>query len=282
MAYTRGARIIRFTPAFPPFTILFHAVLAAVRVVDWLFYTITIKGRENLGRIDGAVLVSNHTLLLDPGIIAHAIRPCRTYFTMLEETALIPFLGTFVRLLGGVPIPERPSALATLGSAARSALEELGFIHFFPEGDCYQGCQDIRRFHPGAFLVACRLGVPVVPVTTVLHERRWRGRSAFRVLGRTVRLPPRITVVIGQPVPPPLAILPAAGREISFSLKNAARLLAQRVRETMQATIDREGGSRNLYRGMMPRLVKRVGKPGVEGKPAAAPATREEPAAKIL
>jgi hypothetical protein len=96
----------------------------------------------------------------------------------------------------------------------------------------------------------------------VLHERRWRGRSAFRVLGRTVRLPPRITVVIGQPVPPPLAVLPpAGGREIDFSLKNAARLMNQRVRETMQATIDREGGSRNLYRGMMPRLVKRGGKP---------------------
>jgi 1-acyl-sn-glycerol-3-phosphate acyltransferase len=266
MAYTRGARIIRFTPAFPPFTILFHAVLAAVRVVDWLFYNITIKGRKNLGRIDGAVLVSNHTLLLDPGIIAHAIGPCRTYFTMLEETALIPFLGTFVRLLGGVPIPERSGALRTLDSAARLALEKLGFIHFFPEGECYQGCQDIRPFHPGAFLVACRLGVPVVPVTTVLHERRWRGRSAFRVLGRTVRLPPRITVVIGQPVPPPLAVLPAAGgRKISFSLKNAARSLSQRVRETMQATIDGEGGSRNLYRGMMPRLVK-----------------REEPAAKIM
>jgi 1-acyl-sn-glycerol-3-phosphate acyltransferase len=261
MAYTRGARIIRFTPAFPPFTLLFHAVLTAVRVVDWLFYTITIKGRENLGAVDGAVLVSNHTLLLDPGIIAHAIRPCRTYFTMLEETALIPFLGTFVRLLGGVPIPERPGALRTLDSAALSAMEELGFIHFFPEGECYQGCQDIRPFHPGAFLVACRLGVPVVPVTVVLHERRWLGRSAFRVLGRTVRLPPRITVVIGQPVPPLLALLPAArGREISFSLKSAARLLAQRVRETMQATIDCEGGSRNLYRGRMPRLVKPAAK----------------------
>ena len=77
----------------------------AVRVVDWLLYRISIEGRENLRGLGRAILVSNHTLLLDPGLIAHAIRPRRTYFTMLEETALIPFLGTFVRLLGGVPIP---------------------------------------------------------------------------------------------------------------------------------------------------------------------------------
>ena len=40
-----------------------------------------------------AILVSNHTLLLDPGVIAHAIHPRRTYFTMLEQTASAPWLA---------------------------------------------------------------------------------------------------------------------------------------------------------------------------------------------
>ena len=120
-----------------------------MRLVDLLVYRVRIKGKENLPRNGGAVLVSNHTLLLDPGILAHAIRPRRTYFTMLEETALIPFLGTFVRLLGGVPIPERPGALRTLDAAARTALREIGFIHFFPEGECYRENQEIQPFHPG-------------------------------------------------------------------------------------------------------------------------------------
>jgi 1-acyl-sn-glycerol-3-phosphate acyltransferase len=255
MAYHKGARIIGFTPSFLPFLLLFAFALGVVRLIDWLLYRIRIVGRERLRAVEGAVLVSNHTLLLDPGIIAHAIRPRRTYFTMLEETALIPFLGTFVRLLGGVPIPERRGALLSLDLAAREAMGIVGLIHFFPEGECYRGCQEIQPFHPGAFLLACRLNVPVIPVTTVLHERRWWGRSSFRVLGRTLRLPPRVVIEIGAPVHPPLTVVPAGG-ENGFALKKAARSLALQVHDLMQATIDRRGGSRTLYRGMMPRLVR--------------------------
>ncbi len=251
MAYRKGARIIAFTPRFPPFQILFHMVLTLVRLFDWTVYRTRIVGRENLRRLDGAVLVSNHSLLLDPGIIAHAIRPRRTFFTMLEETALIPWLGTFVRLLGGVPIPERPDTLRVLDAAARTALAMLGFIHFFPEGECYTGNQDIQPFHPGAFLLACRLGVPVVPVTTVLHQRLWRGKGSVSVLGRSLRLPPRITVVIGAPIGP-------AGSMDGASLKPAARTMALRVRRIMQETIDQRGGCKTLFRGRMPRLVRRA------------------------
>jgi 1-acyl-sn-glycerol-3-phosphate acyltransferase len=266
MAYTRGANIITFTPEFPPFRIVFLFVLAAVRLIDWLCYRVSISGRENLSR-PGAVLVSNHTLLLDPGIIAHAISPRRTYFTMLEETALIPFLGTFVRLLGAVPIPESPAALRTLDAAARVALDRLGFIHFFPEGECYRGAQDLHPFHPGAFLLACRLRVPVIPVTTVLHEQRWLGRTSFRLLGRTLRVPPRVSIIVGRPVQPLADIRPAADTQGSaFALKRAARALSRQVQDGMQSTIDRAGGSRAFYRGVMPRLVKREA-------PASAPGT---------
>lgn len=239
MAYRRGDRIIRFTPSFLPFTLVYAAVMAAVRVVDWILYGIRIEGRENLRGLPRAVLVSNHTLLLDPALVSHAIRPRRTYFTMLEDTALIPYLGTFVRLLGGVPIPGGAAALRTLEGAASTALAELGLIHFFPEGECYRGCQDIRPFHPGAFLLACRAGLPVVPVTTVLHSR-----------GLPAGFPPRVTMVIGSPVPPP----PAGSSE--HDLRRAAILMGRHVRALMQEAIDARGGSRALYRGVMPRLVK--------------------------
>jgi len=248
MAYTKGASIIGFTPSFFPFVALFQIVLTAVRICDWVIYRIRITGRENLRAVPAAVIVSNHTLLFDPGIIAHAIRPRRTYFTMLEETALIPYLGTFVRLLGGIPIPERPNALRTLESAARTAFRLTGFIHFFPEGELYRQNQEVSPFHLGAFLLACRLGVPVVPVTTVLHQRLWRGKSAVRIGSRSFRLPPRITVVIGAPVPPPVGTRAAS---------RAARQMARRVRGIMQETIDRRGGCKSISRGLMPRLVRR-------------------------
>jgi 1-acyl-sn-glycerol-3-phosphate acyltransferase len=277
MAYRKGARIIGFAPSFLPFIAMFAFALGAVRIIDWLVYRVRVRGREHLRRLDSAVLVSNHTLLMDPGIIAHAISPRRTYFTMLEETALIPFLGTFVRLLGAVPIPERPGALRALDGAAREAMALLGLIHFFPEGECYRGCQEIQPFHPGAFLLACRLNVPVVPITTILHERRWAGRSSFRVLGRTVRLPPRVEIEIGAPVNPPLTVV-AAGGEGGVALKRAARSLALAVHDIMQQTIDRNGGSKTLNRGMMPRLVRH---PEAE-RPRPVHTDREEPAARVM
>jgi 1-acyl-sn-glycerol-3-phosphate acyltransferase len=129
MAYRVGEAIIRFTPEFLPFTCLYHMMLALVRMVGWLLYRIRFAGRENLRGRSEAVLVSNHTLLLDPGLIAHVISPRRTYFTMLEETALVPFLGTFVRLLGAVPIPERAGALRALEAAARRAVREAMQAH---------------------------------------------------------------------------------------------------------------------------------------------------------
>ncbi|HTO24174.1 MAG TPA: lysophospholipid acyltransferase family protein [Spirochaetia bacterium] len=248
--YRKGAPIIGWSPRFIPALAMFHFALSAVRVCDWVIYRARVLGREHLRGLPAAVVVSNHTLLFDPGIVAHAIRPRRTYFTMLEETALIPYLGTFVRLLGAVPIPEGPGSLRILDEAAGSAFSTFGLIHFFPEGELSLLNQQLQAFHPGAFLLACRRGVPVVPVTTVLHQRLWRGRSWVQVAGRRVRLPPRLTIVIGEPIYP--------REEDRRSPVRAARGMANRVRERMQDAIDRHGGCKTMGRGLMPRLVKRA------------------------
>jgi 1-acyl-sn-glycerol-3-phosphate acyltransferase len=247
--YRKGAPIIGWTPRFIPSMAMFHLALAAVRICDWVMYRVRIQGREHLRRLEAAVIVSNHTLLFDPGIIAHAIRPRRTYFTMLEETALIPYLGTFVRLLGAIPIPDGAGSLRILDDAARTAFRTTGLIHFFPEGELSLQNQQLQAFHPGAFLLACRRGVPVVPVTTVLHQRLWRGKGFVRVAGRTVRLPPRVTIIIGRPRFP--------DEMDRRSPVRAARVMADEVRQVMQGVIDRHGGCKSLARGLMPRLVKR-------------------------
>jgi 1-acyl-sn-glycerol-3-phosphate acyltransferase len=254
LAYRRGAEIVGFTPSFFPFFAMFQLIMLPVRLVNWLLYRTRVAGRANLGKASAAILVSNHTMLMDPAIIAHALGRRRTYFTMLEETALIPYLGTFVRLLGALPIPEGPGSLLFLENAARRALSELSFLHFFPEGECYRWNQEIQPFQPGAFLLACRLGLPVIPITTVLRDRRWRGRTSVRVFGRTVPLPPVVTVIIGSPVHSSVAFPDSYDLH---ALRGAALHLASLVRASMQATIDTMGGSKTIYRGKMPRLVKK-------------------------
>ncbi len=280
MAYRKGSDIVRFTPSFIPFQAMFQLVMILVRLVGWLFYRIRVRGRENLEGCPKAILVSNHTLVMDPAVIAHSLGRRRTYFTMLEETALIPYLGTFVRLLGALPIPEGAGSMLCLENAARRAVGALGFLHFFPEGECYRWSQELQPFRPGAFLLACRLGLPVIPMATVLHERKWRGRTSIRVLGRTVPVPPVVTVVIGKAVQPP----PAPGEAADpHALRGLALRMATEVRERMQETIDRLGGSREIYRGRMPRLVKKP--QAAEALPAAHRAVRAigtRPGARLM
>jgi 1-acyl-sn-glycerol-3-phosphate acyltransferase len=224
-----------------PSAVLYHTLLVAVRLVNAAMFGLRVQGRENLRGIRQAILVSNHTLVLDPALIAHALRPRRAYFTMLEETALIPALGTFVRLLGGVPL--------VLSSGARreriidTAVRHLGFVHFFPEGECNLRNQDIRPFRRGAFHAALRRGLPVIPVTTVLRTRAW---SLWHRLG----LPPRALVVIGHP----WSSTPAAYGPEATGARSVEEALARRIRTEMQAVIDREGGCKTIGRGQMPRL----------------------------
>ena len=267
MAYRKGDRIVSYTGSFLPFVLVYQFCLFLVRLIDWLVLGFEVKGRENLQSVNPAVLVSNHTLVIDPGVIAHAIRPRRTYFTMLEETALVPYLGTFVRLLGGLPIP--PESIRRLEDAVVRGIEETGFVHFFPEGECYLWNQRIRPLAPGAFYVACRLQIPVIPITTVLHKRRLFGRSSFSIFGRTMRVPPRVSVVVCKPLYPEqfLVHAPHPGSTLSMPLLDpssnrnktilkAARAMSESARLQMQEAIDRERGSKTLYRGVMPRLAK--------------------------
>lgn len=235
MAYRRGHRILTFTPSFLPFTILYLCLAPIVRLVAWWLFGVTVKGRENLRAVGRAILVSNHTLVLDPALVATAIWPRRAYFTMLEETAQIPLLGTFVRLLGGIPLTRGPRAIVRQERGIAEAIRHLGLVHFFPEGECFIRNQQLMPFHRGAFLAACRHRLPVIPVTVVLKERVWK-------LWRLLDLPPRALVLVGAPLDP----MPCT--------RTGVEALAVRARAIMQSAIDLEGGCKTIGRGAMPRL----------------------------
>ena len=92
-----------------------------------------------------------------------------------------------------------------------------------------------------------------MPVTTVLHQRRWLGWEFISLAGRAFPLPPRVTVVIGELVYP--------NGSKGSSLKREAVEMSRRVRTTMQRAIDRRSGSKNISRGKMPRLTSQQMEP---------------------
>lgn len=236
MAYKRGDALIRRTVFF---LALSKLVTWTVEIIGWPFvkvlYGFKIRGRKNLA-VAGkrpVILVSNHTVPLDPLLHALALLPQFTYFTLLEDTVLTPVLGSFVRLLGGIPIPSDSARLADIEEAVAAALHGRGRVHFYPEGECFLFSQEIRDFKAGAFYYAIRHRALIVPMVTVLKSRKGRVRAEAHILAAL------------EP--------PAASGRAAADLHKALRL-ARSAREAMQAHIDAAGGDKSLYRGPMPRI----------------------------
>jgi 1-acyl-sn-glycerol-3-phosphate acyltransferase len=215
--------IIDFSRAFRLLSsIVVGVTLLAVRAFDQAVFDLRVRGKENLWPAR-AFLVTNHSLFLDPAVVADVIRPRRAYFSVLERTLDTPLLGSYVRLLGGFPVPaHRP--LERIRTAVRRALACTGLVHFFPEGELHYRSPTLSRFRDGVFLLAIHEGVPVVPLTLVATPRTLAGHA----LGRW---PPRVRAVISPPIDP--APYLSRGR----NRIEAARAMARDAHAVMSAVL---------------------------------------------
>jgi 1-acyl-sn-glycerol-3-phosphate acyltransferase len=237
MAALAGSRSpIDFSASFRRASSLVYGLtLLLVVAFDEAFFGVRVRGRKNL-RLPRALLVSNHSLYLDPAIVAHAIRPRRTLFSAMQRTFRVPALGAFIRLLGAFPVPAE-HAIERLRSAVERAAALYGFVHFFPEGRLRHGRRDVSGFHDGVFLLSVLTGIPVVPVVVVATRRRF--------LGRDVRsLPPRVDVVVGR------AVHPDRFRAPGVRPREGARRMNRCVRAAMRSVLldAQDGRRRGLFR----------------------------------
>lgn len=204
-----------------------------------------------------AILVSNHCMPLDPLFHSMAILPRRTFYTLLEETCEAPLLGSFVRILGGIPLPRSGSRLEDIEGAVAYGLRTRGFAHFYPEGECFLGNQRILPFKAGAAYFAIKFAVPVVPIVTVLRRAHGPRSKLIRV---AIRVLPPVEPPNLRPALAPLraGILPSlpegAADSSARALLVASIRFTRKIHDSMQAEIERAGGDPSLYRGPMPRI----------------------------
>ncbi len=224
---------------------VFRAVWPIARMINCMFFSARYENREKLSGISRAVLVSNHTTFLDPVLISGAVSPERMWHTLLEETVLAPYLGTFIRLLGGIPIPRSKEGFQRLLKACRTALCYRRFVHFYPEGECYLYSQKLEEFKPGAFLISAELDIPVVPMATVFSDGRFKPYSIFG------RVWPKEKLVILDPVYPSEYVRRNSDGSIRM---DSVHQYADAVRKLIQDAIDERHGSSSFYRGRLERL----------------------------
>ncbi|KAK3236809.1 hypothetical protein CYMTET_53070 [Cymbomonas tetramitiformis] len=131
-----------------------------------LFYPIEVEGLENLPEPEQTVVfVANHQSYLDIFSLFRLHRPFK--FVSKTSNFLIPIVGWSMFLTGHIPIKrmDKRSQLECL-KACRTMLAEGGSVLFFPEGTRSE-TGEMADFKKGAFSVAAKAKVPVVPITLV-------------------------------------------------------------------------------------------------------------------
>jgi len=174
-------------------TLLFYIIaIPLLDIVSLLFFGLKIKGKKNLRYLKGgAVTVTNHFHVLDSPMVACSLFPRRPFFATLKSNLEIPVVRRLVRLLGGVPIPESPKALHAFMESMRAELENGRIVHFYPEASLWPWHDALRPFRNGAFHLAVKSGVPVLPMVFTFRE-------AKGPLSR-MRKKPLVTLNIGEP-----------------------------------------------------------------------------------
>jgi len=246
MPYKHGRPVIDLSPFFRiASATCFYMLFPIAFLMNYLQLFTRYKYRFRLYNIRRAITVSNHTTFFDPVKITALVLPRLIFQTLLEPTVEFPFLGTFTRLLGGVPIPRGIKGYRKILEICERAFKYRKFLHFYPEGECFIYNQKIRPFKTGAFIIAAELDIPVVPLVTVFSEGPFRPWSFW---GRSA---PFETMVVLEPEYPSNYVKRDKNGEL---IPDSIREFAQAVRKKMQAEIDRRGGSTTFNRGHMERI----------------------------
>jgi 1,2-diacylglycerol 3-alpha-glucosyltransferase len=179
----------------------FYYVIATPLLFLWtrVIMGVRSEGKNRLPRAGGALTVCNHVHPLDSALVALALFPRRLVFTSAPVNLQNRWYGWLVRLLGGVAVPRTPAGLPLFFTEMELFLAKGRIVHFFPEGELKPYDTSLRDFKRGAFHLAARARVPVVPLSI-----RFTPPTG---VGRVIRRKPTMVIVVGEPIVPTMSDL---------------------------------------------------------------------------
>jgi 1-acyl-sn-glycerol-3-phosphate acyltransferase len=163
------------------------------RLVAWtIFARIHVQGVEHVQRGRPYVYMANHASLIDtPALFAYL--PYQFRIMAKKSLFNVPFMGWHLRTAGHFPIDQgNPRKTATSLRRVIDGVRAGRSLAVFPEGKRTEDGQ-LQPFETGAFKIALRAGVPIVPVSI---------RGTFAMLPRTslAPRPGRVDVIISEPI----------------------------------------------------------------------------------
>ena len=170
---------------------MLYAVLRLVALLlARLLFRVEVRGAEHVPRAGAAMIVSNHSSVLDPPIVG-AAAPRPLHFMAKAELFSIPLLGRLIRAVNARPVRREGADARALREALR-ILESGHALLVFPEGT--RGPEGVlREGKAGAGMLALLSGAPVVPAYV-----EGTGRALPR--GRVLPRPVKVRVSFGAPL----------------------------------------------------------------------------------
>jgi 1-acyl-sn-glycerol-3-phosphate acyltransferase len=193
------------------------------------YFRMSVEGRHNIPASGPFILSPIHRSNLDTPIVSAVTRRRMRY--MGKESLWKGRAGAwFLTTLGGFPV-QRGSADREALRACQEVLDRGEPLVMFPEGTRQAGPVVQPLFHGPAYL-ACRTGVPIVPVGI-------GGSEAAMPKGSRMVWPRRMTIVIGAPLYPPAPGV--SGRVPRQAIGQLTNELSDAIQEVFDLAQERAG-----------------------------------------
>ncbi|MGM9786004.1 MAG: lysophospholipid acyltransferase family protein [Candidatus Cryptobacteroides sp.] len=165
-----------------------------------LRFGLRIEGKKELKKYrhlfrDGAMTVCNHVYRLDMVCILDAMKFKRIWFPIYGEH-IMGKDGWYMRYVGGIPVAQTKAGMRAFNEAFDELHRRKQWLHVFPESCSWRHYVPIRPFQKGAFTMAYRYGMPVIPCCI-----SYRPRTGIYKLFDKADVP-LVTLHIGTPIIP--------------------------------------------------------------------------------
>ena len=148
------------------------------------------------------VVVANHASYLD-GVVLKAALPARFSFVIKKEVTRVPIAGLLLRRIGSEFVDRFNRHAGGMDARRLIKAADAGqALAFFPEGT-FLAQPGLGKFHTGAFAIAARAELPIVPIAI-------RGTRRILPSGRFLPRPGRIEIQVLPPLGPLPGIDPNA------------------------------------------------------------------------
>lgn len=179
--------------------VFYAAIFTLVAFLQKFRYGLRVEGREHLREIRrhlkrGAITVCNHVYRWDFLAVVNAVGFRRLWFPARAQH-LEGADAVLIRGVGGIPIPSTLAALRRFNAAFDELHARGEWLHVFPETSRWEFYEPIRPFNLGAFKMAVRYQVPLIPMVITYREPK----GFHKLLGTKH---PLLTIHIGKALLP--------------------------------------------------------------------------------